>query len=127
MAKTKRTRNKDDTRTKALDETVKSLKERFGEGSIMKLGEVSRVDVDVIPTGSLSLDLALGVGGVPKGRVIEIYGPESSGKTTIALHIVAEAQKRGGMAAFVDAIPPLFWASAIICRAKVVLPEDSGP
>ena len=92
-----------DTKAKALDETVKALKERFGDGSIMKLGEVAKVDVDVIPTGSLSLDLALGVGGVPKGRVIEIYGPESSGKTTLALHIIAEAQKRGGLAAFVDA------------------------
>ncbi len=94
---------KDDVKIKALDEAVKSLKERFGDGSIMKLGEVSRVNVDVIPTGSLSLDMALGVGGMPRGRIIEIYGPESSGKTTLALHVVAEAQKRGGSAAFVDA------------------------
>jgi recombination protein RecA len=92
-----------DPKIKALDETVKNLKERFGDGSIMKLGEVSKVDVDAIPTGSLSLDLALGVGGIPKGRIIEIYGPESSGKTTLALHVIAEAQKRGGQAAFVDA------------------------
>ncbi len=92
-----------DSKNKTLDETVKSLRERFGDGSIMKLGDVSRVNVDVIPTGSLSLDVALGVGGVPRGRIIEIYGPESSGKTTLALHVVAEAQKRGGLAAFVDA------------------------
>jgi len=90
-------------KSKALDDTVKTLKERFGEGSIMKLGEVPKVDIDVIPTGSLSLNLALGVGGIPKGRIIEIYGPESSGKTTLALHVIAEAQKRGGLAAFVDA------------------------
>ena len=100
---TKQKEKKDDEKTKALDETVKALKERFGEGSIMKLGEVSKVDIDVIPTGSLSLDMALGVGGIPRGRVIEIYGPESSGKTTLALHVVAEAQKRGGLAAFIDA------------------------
>lgn len=90
-------------KSKILDDTVKTLRERFGDGSIMKLGDVPKVDVDVIPTGSLSLDLALGVGGVPRGRIIEVYGPESSGKTTLALHIVAEAQKRGGLAAFVDA------------------------
>lgn len=88
---------------KALANTVKELQERFGEGSIMKLGEVTKVDIDAIPTGSISLDLALGVGGVPKGRIIEIYGPESSGKTTLALHIVAEAQKKKGLAAFIDA------------------------
>ena len=79
---------------KILDETVASIKEKFGDGSIMKLGEAKKVDVDVIPTGSISLDVALGVGGVPRGRVIEIYGPESSGKTTLALHIAAEAQKK---------------------------------
>lgn len=83
--------------------TVKELQEKYGEGSIMRLGEVGRVDVDAIPTGSISLDLALGVGGIPRGRVIEIYGPESSGKTTLTLHIVAEAQRMGGVAAFVDA------------------------
>ena len=86
-----------------LEEAVEEIKQRFGEGAIMKLREVRPVDVDVIPTGSISLDLALGVGGVPRGRVIEIYGPESSGKSTLALHICAEAQKRGGVAAFVDA------------------------
>lgn len=86
-----------------LDETVKEIKDRFGEGSIMKLGDVKKVDVAAIPTGSPSLDIALGIGGVPRGRIIEIYGPESSGKTTLALHIVANAQKEGGATAFVDA------------------------
>ncbi len=88
---------------RALEEAVKEIQAKFGEGSIMKLGDAHRVNVDAIPTGSLSLDLALGVGGVPRGRVIELYGPESSGKTTLALHIVAEVQKKGGLAAFVDA------------------------
>ncbi len=99
----KQTKDIKSDKSKTLDDTVKTLRERFGDGSIMKLGEVPKVDVDVIPTGSLSLDLALGVGGMPRGRIIEIYGPESSGKTTLALHVVAEAQKRGGLAAFVDA------------------------
>ena len=88
---------------KDLDEAIEEIKQRFGEGAIMKLREVRAVDVDVIPTGALSLDLVLGVGGIPRGRVIEIYGPEMSGKTTLALHILAEAQKRGGVGAFVDA------------------------
>jgi len=92
----------DSDKNRILDETVKDIKERFGEGAIMRLGEAKKVDVDVIPTGSPSLDIALGVGGIPRGRIIEIYGPESSGKTTLALHIVAEAQKRGGRAAYVD-------------------------
>lgn len=82
---------------------MSALQEKFGEGSIMKLGDVKKVDVDVIPTGSFSLDLALGVGGLPKGRIIEIFGPESSGKTTLALNVVAQAQKKGGKAAFIDA------------------------
>ncbi len=86
-----------------LEETIQSIKSRYGEGSIMKLGEAPRVDVDVIPTGSLSLDLALGVGGIPRGRVIEIFGPEASGKTTLALQIIAQAQKKGGLCAFIDA------------------------
>src|SRR3989344_7046697 len=86
-----------------LDEAVEEIKQRFGEGAIMKLKEVRAVNVDVIPTGSISIDLALGVGGVPRGRVVEIYGNESAGKTTLALHILAEAQKKGGVGAFVDA------------------------
>ncbi|NMB92162.1 MAG: recombinase RecA [Parcubacteria group bacterium] len=85
-----------------LEGILKDLRDKFGEGSIMRLGEVRKVDVDVIPTGSPSLDLALGVGGVPRGRIIEIYGAESSGKTTLVLHIIAEVQKRGGKAAFID-------------------------
>jgi len=93
----------EETNTGNLQEAVDEIKQRFGEGAIMKLKDVSRVDVDVIPTGSISLDLALGVGGVPRGRVIEIFGPESSGKTTLALHILAEAQKQKGVGAFVDA------------------------
>lgn len=90
-------------KSNALQDTVDDIKQRFGEGAIMMLGEARKVDVDTIPTGSISLDLALGVGGVPRGRIIEIYGPESSGKTTLAQHIIAEAQKKGGLVAFVDA------------------------
>jgi len=93
----------EETNTGNLQEAVDEIKQRFGEGAIMKLKDVSKVDVDVIPTGSISLDMALGVGGVPRGRVIEIFGPESSGKTTLALHILAEAQKQKGVGAFVDA------------------------
>ncbi len=96
---------------KALETVLTNLKKRFGEESIMKLGEAHHLQVEAIPTGSLSLDIALGVGGVPKGRVIEIYGPESSGKTTLCQHIIAESQKMGGIAAFVDvehALDPLY-------------------
>jgi recombination protein RecA len=88
---------------KDLQEAITEIKQRFGEGAIMKLKEVRAVDVDAIPTGSIGLDLALGVGGIPRGRVVEVFGPESSGKTTLALHILAEAQKRKGVGAFVDA------------------------
>ena len=88
---------------KALETAVAQIERNFGKGSIMRLGENTQAVVDAIPTGSLSLDLALGIGGVPRGRIIEIYGPESSGKTTLALHIVAEAQKRGGEVAYIDA------------------------
>jgi recombination protein RecA len=91
-------------RMKAIDVALTQIEKQFGKGSIMRLGsKQALVPVDVIPTGALSLDAALGIGGVPRGRVVEVYGPEASGKTTIALHLVAEAQKRGGMAAFVDA------------------------
>ena len=95
--------NKKKTERGALKEAIAEIKQKFGEGAIMKLTETRPVDVDVIPTGSFSLDLALGVGGVPRGRVIEIFGPESSGKTTLALHILAEVQKQNGVGAFVDA------------------------
>ena len=88
---------------KALETAITQIEKKFGQGSIMKLGESKRYAVEAIPTGSLSLDMALGVGGIPKGRIIEIYGPESSGKTTVALHIVAEVQKRGGIAGYIDA------------------------
>lgn len=88
---------------KKIDGVVDEIRQKFGDGMIMKLGDVKRVDVASIPTGSISLDLALGIGGVPRGRVIEIYGPESSGKTTLSLHIAANAQKAGGAVAFVDA------------------------
>src|SRR5688572_27312974 len=100
---TKLNNNKDDEKTKAVGAAIAQIKERFGEGSIMRLGEAKKMEVDAIPTGCLSLDVALGVGGLPRGRVIEIYGPEASGKTTLALHTVAEIQKLGGTAAFVDA------------------------
>lgn len=89
-------------RQKALENAIKMIEKTYGTGAIMRLGQKSKIDVEVIHTGSMTLDLALGVGGVPRGRIIELYGPESSGKTTVALHIVAEAQKTGGVAAFID-------------------------
>ena len=89
---------------KALDAAISQIEKQHGKGAIMKLGDSgNNMNVETIPTGSLSLDLALGIGGIPKGRVIEIYGPESSGKTTVALHMIAEAQKQGGVAGFIDA------------------------
>ena len=94
----------DENKKKALDAAIAKLEKDFGKGAVMKLGDpAAQVHVETVPTGSLSLDLALGVGGVPKGRIIEIYGPESSGKTTVALHMIAEVQKRGGIAGFIDA------------------------
>lgn len=95
---------KDQNKVKALESAIAQIEKQYGKGSVMKLGDTaSRMEVEAVPTGSLSLDIALGVGGIPKGRVIEIYGPESSGKTTVALHMVAEVQKRGGIAGFIDA------------------------
>ena len=91
-----------DGRQKALETTLAGLNKRFGDGIVMRLGDASKLNVEVIPTGSLSLDIALGVGGIPKGRIIEVYGPESSGKTTLCLHVIAEAQRRGGICGFVD-------------------------
>lgn len=88
---------------KGLQNVVDEIKEKFGDGVIMKLGDVKKVDVESIPTGSISLDIALGIGGIPRGRVVEIYGPESSGKTTLTLHVIANVQKSGGVAAFIDA------------------------
>ncbi|MGN1329804.1 MAG: recombinase RecA [Clostridia bacterium] len=92
-----------DEKRKALDAAMSQIEKQFGKGSVMKLGEYKAMEVEAIPTGSLTLDVALGIGGIPKGRIIEIYGPESSGKTTLALHAVAESQKAGGTAAFIDA------------------------
>lgn len=94
---------KDQNKLKALESAIAQIEKAYGQGSIMKLGDSTHMNVETVPTGSLSLDLALGVGGIPKGRIIEIYGPESSGKTTVALHMVAEVQKRGGIAGFIDA------------------------
>jgi recombination protein RecA len=112
MAKTKKESKaavvKDDIRdahsqSKTIDSTLKDILGKFGEGSIMRLGETPKVDIGVVSTGSVGIDTALGVGGLPRGRVIEIYGPESSGKTTLTLHVIAEAQKAGGVCAFIDA------------------------
>jgi recombination protein RecA len=90
-------------RQEILENVLKQIQKTYGEGAIMRLGEKPVAEVEVIPTGSLALDIALGVGGVPRGRIVEIFGPEASGKTTLALHIVAEAQRLGGTAAFIDA------------------------
>ena len=90
-------------RQRAVEQAISQIEKQFGRGSIMKMDEERLLDIPAISTGSLALDLALGVGGVPRGRVVEIYGPEASGKTTLALHVVAEAQARGGMVAFIDA------------------------
>lgn len=113
-----------------LDETLKQIQKIFGKGAVMKLGERQAVDVDVIPSGSLLLDDALGVGGYPKGRIIEIYGPESSGKTTLALHAIAECQKQGGRAAFVDAehsIDPIYAKNLGVNIDELILSQpDSG-
>ncbi len=92
-----------DDKKKALDMALSQIEKEFGKGSIMKLGEASKMNIESISTGSIGLDIAVGIGGLPKGRIVEIYGPESSGKTTVALHTVAEAQKKGGIAAFIDA------------------------
>ncbi len=103
----------DDAKKTVLDKALKDIVKRYGEGSIMRLGQAKHLAVDVIPTGSLSLDIALGVGGIPKARITEIYGPEASGKTTVCQHIVAECQKKGGTAAFIDmehALDPVYAA-----------------
>ena len=109
----------DNERTKALDSTLTQIKRRYGDGAIMKLGDESRAPVEVIPTGSLALDVALGVGGIPRGRIVEIYGPESSGKTTVCQHVIAEAQKLGGVAAFIDVEHALDPAYAAKCGVDV--------
>ncbi|MBO5102618.1 MAG: hypothetical protein J6C13_00830, partial [Clostridia bacterium] len=99
----RRTKLEDKEKAKNLEQLMAQIEKQFGKGSIMRLGDNVHQAVDVIPTGCLTLDLALGIGGMPRGRVVEIYGPESSGKTTVALHVVAEAQKMGCTAAFIDA------------------------
>lgn len=103
MVDKKKQDNKTTDKQKAIETALANIEKQFGKGAVMRLGQNASMSVESIPTGSLSLDIALGIGGVPKGRIIEVYGPESSGKTTLALHIIAEAQKRGGEAAFIDA------------------------
>ena len=95
--------NQNPERMKALEAALGQIEKQFGKGSVMKLGDVTAMEIEAIPTGALSLDIALGIGGIPRGRIVEVYGPESSGKTTLALHMIAEAQKMGGEAAFIDA------------------------
>ena len=120
----------DTGKAKSLDTTLASLKKRFGEGAIMKMGEATGMKVEAIPTGSISLDLALGIGGVPRGRVIEIYGPEASGKTTLCQHIIAEAQKMGGVAAFIDvehALDPVYAAHCGVNVDELLISQpDTG-
>ena len=120
----------DSGKQKSLDTTLASLKKRFGEGAIMKMGEATGMKVDSIPTGSISLDLALGVGGIPRGRITEIYGPEASGKTTICQHIIAEAQKAGGVAAFIDvehALDPVYAEKCGVNVAELLISQpDTG-
>jgi recombination protein RecA len=114
----------------ALSNTIKTIEKQFGKGSIMKLGENATMNVEVISTGCISLDIALGVGGIPRGRVIEIFGPESSGKTTVALHCIAQAQKEGGMAAFIDAehaLDPLYAKKLGVDIANLLVSQpDNG-
>lgn len=115
---------------KALEAAMSQIEKQFGKGSVMKLGDRAAVDVAVIPTGSLTLDMALGIGGYPKGRIIEIYGPESSGKTTLTLHAIAEVQKQGGTAAFIDAehaIDPVYAKNLGVNIDELILSQpDSG-
>lgn len=128
MAKEKKTAVKDTDA--ALDDAISQIEKKFGKGSVMRLGDRTSVDVDVIPSGSLTLDKALGIGGYPKGRIIEIYGPESSGKTTLTLHAIAQAQKQGGKAAFIDAehaIDPVYAKNLGVDIDELILSQpDSG-
>ena len=122
--------NQNSDKKKALETALQQIEKNFGKGTVMRLGDKPEMNVDAIPTGSLALDAALGIGGVPKGRIIEIYGPESSGKTTLALHIVAEAQKRGGEVAFVDAehaLDPTYAAAiGVDIDSMLVSQPDTG-
>ncbi|MBC7315699.1 MAG: DNA recombination/repair protein RecA, partial [Chloroflexi bacterium] len=106
-------------REKALDTTIAQIRKRYGDGAIMKLGDATSLDVEAIPTGCLALDIALGIGGIPRGRITEIYGPESSGKTTLCQHIIAECQKMGGIAAFIDVEHALDPAYAQKCGVNI--------
>ncbi|MEZ4675688.1 MAG: recombinase RecA [Caldilineaceae bacterium] len=119
-----------DGRRKALETTLAGLNKRYGDGVVIKLGETSRLDVDTFPTGSLSLDIALGVGGLPRGRIVEIYGPESSGKTTLCLHAIAEAQRKGGICGFIDvehALDPAYAARiGVDVNSLYVSQPDTG-
>ena len=128
MAKEKKTSVKDTDA--ALDDAISQIEKKFGKGTVMRLGDRTAVDVDVIPSGSLTLDKALGIGGYPKGRIIEIYGPESSGKTTLTLHAIAQAQKQGGKAAFIDAehaIDPVYAKNLGVDIDELILSQpDSG-
>ena len=124
-------KNNDKTdKSKALEAALSQIDRAFGKGSVMKLGERPDMDIEAIPTGSLGLDIALGIGGLPKGRIIEIYGPESSGKTTLALHCVAEAQKNGGVAAFIDAehaLDPVYAGKLGVDVAELLVSQpDAG-
>ena len=130
MAGKKEVETKDAKKAQALNDAIKQIEKQFGKGAIMKLGEQEHKEVEVCPSGSLSLDIALGVGGYPKGRIIEIYGPESSGKTTFALHAIAEVQKQGGTAAFIDAehaIDPVYAKNLGVNIDELILSQpDSG-
>lgn len=130
MAGKKEVETKDAKKAQALNDAIKQIEKQFGKGSVMKLGDRAAVDVAVIPTGSLTLDIALGIGGYPKGRIIEIYGPESSGKTTLTLHAIAEVQKQGGTAAFIDAehaIDPVYAKNLGVNIDELILSQpDSG-
>lgn len=130
MAGKKEVETKDAKKAQALNDAIKQIEKQFGKGSVMKLGDRAAVDVAVIPTGSLTLDMALGIGGYPKGRIIEIYGPESSGKTTLTLHAIAEVQKQGGTAAFIDAehaIDPVYAKNLRVNIDELILSQpDSG-
>lgn len=120
----------DEQKKAALEKALTSIERQYGKGSVMRLGDQKHLDIDVIPTGSLALDLALGIGGIPRGRIIEIYGPESSGKTTLALHILAEAQKKGGIAAFVDAehaLDPVYAKNLGVDTEELIISQpDTG-
>lgn len=129
-AKTKKKISEEEKKEVALADAIKQIEKQFGKGSVMRLGDRVAVDIDVIPTGSLTLDLALGIGGYPKGRIVEIYGPESSGKTTLTLHAIAECQKQGGRTAFIDAehaIDPVYAKNLGVNVDDLILSQpDSG-